>query len=118
MPSKKGKGEEAKWVTFRPEIKVFDCTVRDGGLINNHQFEDGFVRAVYDTNVAAGVDYMEVGYKDSKKLFPKGEFGPWKHSDEEDIRRIVGENDTPLKLSVLRVRHLAWASCPPLSAAA
>ena len=24
--------ENAPWVTFRPEIKVLDCTVRDGGL--------------------------------------------------------------------------------------
>ncbi len=27
---------------FRPEIKVLDCTVRDGGLINEHLFEDDF----------------------------------------------------------------------------
>ncbi len=61
------KDNEAKgsWVTYRPEIKILDCTVRDGGLINDHMFEDGFVKAVYDTCVAAGVDYMELGYKAS-----------------------------------------------------
>src|SRR5690606_37965195 len=51
---------KAPWITYRPEIKVLDCTIRDGGLINNHQFEDGFVRAVYETCLAAGVDYMEI----------------------------------------------------------
>ncbi len=91
----------APWITYRPELKVLDCTIRDGGLVNDHKFEDDFVRAVYRANVEAGIDYMEVGYKNSKKLFPKDEFGPWKHSDEEDIRRIVGENDTPLKLTVM-----------------
>jgi len=37
------KDAEAKgtWVTYRPEIKVLDCTIRDGGLINNHMWEDG-----------------------------------------------------------------------------
>ena len=30
--------ESAPWVPYRPENKVLDCTVRDGGLINNHQF--------------------------------------------------------------------------------
>ena len=35
--------ENAPWMTFRPEIKVLDCTIRDGGLINNHLFEDDFV---------------------------------------------------------------------------
>ena len=65
----------APWITYRPELKVLDCTVRDGGLINNHIFEDGFVRAVYEACVEAGVDYMELGYKNSSKIFGKNEFG-------------------------------------------
>ncbi len=95
--------EHAKgdWLTFRPDIKVLDCTVRDGGLINDHHFDDDFVRAIYETSVAAGVDYMEFGYKASKRLFPPDEFGPWRFCDEEDIRRIVGDNPTSLKLSVM-----------------
>ncbi|MFH1918952.1 MAG: aldolase catalytic domain-containing protein [Planctomycetota bacterium] len=91
----------APWITYRPELKVLDCTIRDGGLINDHQFEDAFVKAVYDACVESRIDYMEVGYKNSKKLFPPGKFGPWRHCDEDDIRRIVGENDTPLKLSAM-----------------
>ena len=91
----------APWITYRPELKVLDCTVRDGGLINSHLFEDGLVKAVYDTCVAAGVDYMELGYKGSKKLFAQNAHGDWKFCDEDDMRRIVGENDTPLKLSAM-----------------
>ncbi len=91
----------APWITYRPELKVLDCTIRDGGLVNDHRFEDGFVKAVYDACVEAGIDYMEIGYKNSKKLFPKDQFGPWKHCDEEDVRRIVGDNNTPLKLAVM-----------------
>ena len=89
------------WITYRPDIKILDCSIRDGGLMNNHRFEDEFVRAVYEANVAAGVDYMEIGYKGSKRLFDPDKFGAWKHCDEEAIRRIVGDNDTPLKLSVM-----------------
>lgn len=89
------------WLSYRPDIKLLDCTVRDGGLINNHHFEDSFIRAVYETCVAAGIDYMEMGYRGSKEIYPPKDFGPWKHCDEEDLRRIVGENDTPLKLSVM-----------------
>ncbi len=91
----------APWITYRPELKVLDCTIRDGGLVNDHKFDDGFVKAIYETCVKSGLDYMEIGYKASKKQFPKDKFGPWKHCDEEDIRRIVGENDTPLKLCVM-----------------
>ena len=92
---------KAPWVTYRPELKVLDCTVRDGGLINDHMFEDGLVKSVYDTCVEAGIDYMEIGYINSKKLFTKDRFGAWKHCSEDDIRRIVGENDSPLKLTAM-----------------
>jgi 4-hydroxy 2-oxovalerate aldolase len=92
---------KAPWVTYRPEIKVLDCTIRDGGLINDHFFEDGLVSAVYHTCVAAGIDYMELGYKADKKVFAPNTHGTWKFCDEDDVRRIVGENKTDLKLSVM-----------------
>jgi 4-hydroxy 2-oxovalerate aldolase len=91
----------APWITYRPELKVLDCTVRDGGLINDHMFDDGLVQAVYDTCLEAGVDYMEFGYKASKKLFARNKFGDWKFCDEDDVRRIVGDNDTGLKLTAM-----------------
>jgi 4-hydroxy 2-oxovalerate aldolase len=93
--------EKGTWVTYRPEIKVHDCTVRDGGLMNNHLFDDAFVKAVYNTLLAAGVHYMEVGYKTDRKLLGQTKFGAWKCCDEDDVRRIVGENKTDLKLSVM-----------------
>ena len=66
---------------YREQIKVLDCTVRDGGLINDHYFEDDFVREVYKALTKAGVDYMEFGYRNSKELFPTKDFGAWKDED-------------------------------------
>ena len=48
--------EKAPWITYRPTLKVLDCTIRDGGQINNSQFEDDFGRDVYRTCLAAGSD--------------------------------------------------------------
>lgn len=96
--------EKAPWITFRPELKVLDCTIRDGGLINKHQFSDELVRAVYETCIAAGIDTMEVGYKNSPRLFSKSEFGPWRHCDETDLNRVFPEHDaeaTGLKLCAM-----------------
>ena len=93
MSTSSSSQEKAPWITYRPELKVLDCTVRDGGLINDHQFSDEFVRAVYDTCIAAGVDTMEIGYKNSERLFPKDRFGAWRHCDEHDMRRVVGDHD-------------------------
>ena len=89
------------WLSYRSDIKVLDCTIRDGGLMNDHKFDDEIVKAVYDACVEAGIDYMELGYKNSKKLFAPAENGAWKYCDEDDMRRIVGENETELKLTAM-----------------
>ena len=109
------KDEMAKgtWLTYRPEIKILDCTVRDGGLINDHQFDDGTVKAVYDTCVAAGIDAMEFGYKADKKIFAPTQFGKWKHCDEDTLRRIVDDNPTDMKISVMADAEGKWKLATP-----
>jgi 4-hydroxy 2-oxovalerate aldolase len=89
------------WIGYRPEIKVMDCTVRDGGLMNNHHFDHEFVKAVYQADIEAGVDYMEIGYKASKKLASRNEFGAWKFCDEDDMRRVLGDKKSSVKISVM-----------------
>ena len=89
------------WLGYREEIKVVDVTIRDGGLMNDHQFTDEVVRGVYESCIEAGIDYMEIGYINSREQFPPDEFGAWKHCREEDIRRIVGDNNTSLKLAAM-----------------
>ncbi len=86
---------------YRKEIKVLDCTVRDGGLMNKWQFPDDFVKAVYNACAASGVDYMEIGYKSNEKSFSRKEFGKWRFCDDKDIKDIIGKNDTKLKLSAM-----------------
>ncbi|MDP2941237.1 MAG: aldolase catalytic domain-containing protein [Candidatus Omnitrophota bacterium] len=86
---------------FREKIKVLDCTIRDGGLINNHDFDFKFVRAVYRALSEAGVDYMEIGYKNSKRLFSAQEFGKWKFCEDEDIKKVIEGISSKTKISVM-----------------
>ena len=88
-------------MNYCPDIKVVDATLRDGGLVNNFEFSDEFVRALYAANVAAGVDYMEFGYRASKNVFNPKEFGKWKFCDEEVLRDIVSENKTGMKIAIM-----------------
>lgn len=88
-------------IAYRRDIKVLDATIRDGGLVNNFSFSDEFVKALYEANVKAGIDYMEFGYKADPDLFNESEYGKWKFSKDEDIRAIVGDNNTGLKISVM-----------------
>ena len=64
-----------KWLGYREEIKVIDVTIRDGGLMNDHQFDDKVVKAVYEACVEAGIDYMEIGYINSREQFPPANLG-------------------------------------------
>jgi 4-hydroxy 2-oxovalerate aldolase len=86
---------------YRPQIKLIDCTVRDGGLMNKWQFDDSFVRKVYRALTDAGVDYMEIGYLSSESAFNRDDYGPWRFCAEEDLQRIIGDSEKKIKLSAM-----------------
>ncbi len=90
---------------YREKIKVLDCTIRDGGLINNHYFTDEFVRGIYELLSKSGIDYMELGYRNSKELFPTTDYGAWKYCDDKKIREITAGIESDLKLSIMVDAH-------------
>jgi len=101
---------------FRKEIKVIDCTVRDGGLMNKWQFEDTFVKNVYNSLVEAGVDYMEIGYLSSENAFSRDEYGPWRFCAENDLQRITGNGEKRIKLSAMAdIGRIDCVDIPPKS---
>ncbi len=80
---------------YREELKVLDCTIRDGGLINNYQFKDDLVKAVYRAACDSGVDIIELG----KKLavsdeYTREKYGRWNFCDDDDLRMIVDSHDS------------------------
>ena len=93
--------ELSKLMEYRSDVRVVDATLRDGGLVNDFYFTDEFVKDLYCANLKAGVDYMEFGYKASKDMFDESKFGKWKFCKDDDIREIVGENNTDMKIAVM-----------------
>lgn len=93
--------EISNLMNYRSDVKVVDATLRDGGLVNDFYFSDKFVHDLYLANLKAGVDYMEFGYKADKEMFDVNKFGKWKFCNEDDIRAVVGDNNTDLKLAVM-----------------
>lgn len=85
----------------KKEIKIVDVTLRDGGLVNDFYFSDEFALNLYEANLKAGIDYMEFGYKASKRLFSVQEYGHWKFCEEDHIRKIVNPNEDTLKICVM-----------------
>jgi 4-hydroxy 2-oxovalerate aldolase len=82
-------------IVFRKELKVLDCTIRDGGLINNFHFTDDFVKAVYRAACDSGVDIIELG----KKLavsdeYTREAYGKWNFCDDDDLKEVIDSHDT------------------------
>ena len=95
---------------FRPEIKVVDCTIRDGGLANDSKFPLETVRNVYRAVCESGVDYVELGYRNSKKMFSTSEFGPWRFCDEDQLQKVVeGIDPGNTQITVMQDAHKATA---------
>jgi len=86
---------------YRPEIKVLDCTLRDGGLINDHCMDEKFVKAVFQATALAGIDYVELGYRASKKAFSPDKYGDCKFCDEDFIRQVTDGVENKPKISVM-----------------
>ncbi len=86
---------------YREQIKVLDCTIRDGGLINKHFFTDEFVRAVYQALSKSGVDYMEFGYRSSRELYSPNDYGAWKYCDDNKIEEIIDGIESNMKISIM-----------------
>ncbi|MEJ2611085.1 MAG: aldolase catalytic domain-containing protein [Candidatus Thiodiazotropha sp.] len=75
---------------FRKELKVLDCTIRDGGLINNYHFTDDFVRAVYRAACDSGVDIIELGKKLAvSDTYTREAYGKWNFCDDDDLKMII-----------------------------
>jgi len=102
---------------YRKEIKVLDCSIRDGGLINNYRFTDDFVKAVYRAVCEAGVDIMEIG----KKLcesdeYTREKYRKWNFCDEDDIKRVVDSfecENRPLLAVMYDVGRVDISCLPP-----
>jgi 4-hydroxy 2-oxovalerate aldolase len=83
------------------EVKVLDCTIRDGGLMNRWRFDDGFVRPLVTASRQAGCAYVEVGYKASTAFFDPVEYGKWRFCNEAVLRDFWDDRKDNAVLTVM-----------------
>lgn len=72
----------------KKQLRVFDCTLRDGGLTNDFDFTAERIRAHVIAMAESGVDVVELGYKASRE--PGEEMGALKYCDESELHEILG----------------------------
>ena len=90
-------------------IKICDCTIRDGGLVNGSHFSIKLVHKVFQAAAAAGVDIMEMGYKNNKQMVGPGDYGPWRFCDEDMLRLVISDLNSPMQIAVMQDAHKARA---------
>lgn len=78
-------------------IKVLDCTIRDGGHLINWEFDPSCVKAAYFAALKSGVDYFEVGYR-----FPESRkgHGLFAYCNDDFLANLL-EADDRCKLLVM-----------------
>ena len=67
-----------------------DCTLRDGGFINEWRFGHGDIINLFERSVSAKIDYIEVGFLDSRENF---DIDRTITPDTEGLNRIFGGLD-------------------------
>lgn len=72
-----------------PGPLVLDCTIRDGGYLNEWFFEPKLVREVYRAVSKAGIDYCEVGFRGTEADFDPAKYGLWRRTPNELIVETV-----------------------------
>lgn len=78
-------------------IKIIDCTIRDGGHLNNWQFDSSCVKASYYAAAKSGVDYFEIGYRFPENKKGLGAFGYC----EDNFLNSLFELDSNCKLILM-----------------
>ena len=72
------------------EVKLLDCTLRDGGYNNDWAFGRDTMTAVFERAVESGIDFLELGFLDQRRPFdPDRSIMP----DTASMRRIYGRLD-------------------------
>jgi 4-hydroxy 2-oxovalerate aldolase len=76
-------------MTQKQKIKILDCTIRDGGYLNNWHFDLKLVRELYRAHSRSGIDFVEIGFRSTEKYFDPNQYGSWKFTPEPLVSEVV-----------------------------
>ena len=83
------------------ELETLDCTIRDGGYLNNWKFSDEQVVNCFRAGSESGFDYVELGFRSSKKKFDDNKYGKWLFCLEEDLEMVRKSVTNASKISIM-----------------
>ena len=90
---------------MKTDIKLLDCTLRDGGYLNDWEFGRSNIINIFERLVSAGIDIIETGFIDDRRKFdPNRTIFP----DTKSADRIYGGLD---KGSSMIVGMIDYGTC-------
>lgn len=78
------------------QFKILDCTVRDGGYINNWSFSTDFVCEMYAASSQAGVDIFEIGF-----LSNDTSLSIWRQSSDSIVKKVKNSYKNGAQISAM-----------------
>lgn len=86
-------------------IKILDCTLRDGGYNNDWEFGNDALINIYERSLSSGVEYIEVGFIDDRREF---DYNRSIFPDTKSAKKIWGKID---KKNTLVVGMIDYGTC-------
>ena len=87
-------------------VYLLDCTLRDGGYINDWAFGHDAITGIFERLVSAGVDVIEVGFLDARRPF---DIDRSIMPDTDSVARIYGKID---RGGAIVVGMIDFGACP------
>ncbi len=88
-----------------PDISLLDCTLRDGGYLNDWKFGHDNLVSIFERLVDAGVDIIEIGFLDERRPF---DMDRSIMPDSDSVGRIYGRID---RKSSMVVGMIDYGTC-------
>lgn len=88
------------------KIKLLDCTLRDGGYLNDWEFGNSNIVNIFERLVSAGIDIIETGFLDARRTFDENRTI---FPDTDCVDAIYGKLD---KGNSMIVGMIDYGTCP------
>ena len=103
---KRNRSRDRRKDLSRKDIKLLDCTLRDGGYLNDWEFGKSNIINIFERLVSAGVDIIETGFIDARRQYDENRTI---FPDTGSIGMTFGKLD---KGSSMIVGMIDYGTCP------
>ncbi len=91
-------------------IKILDCTLRDGGYINNWDFDYNTSKSIITNLVNAGIDYIEIGFLSEYPIYEEKSV----FNDIGQLNYVIDNNiDTNKLFIMIKPENFPCSNIPP-----